>query len=154
MNQYVKQYQKTHIQTASQEAILIMLHDAAIQFMNKAKIAIEQKNIQEAHNNLIRTQDIFNEFLNTLNPEPNPDLAKHLTILYRYLISQLVQANIKQITEPIDVVLGYTKDLKQTWEQAIFKMKSQEAGAPVKLNPNMYSADSSQPASESANYDA
>ena len=98
-----------------------MLHDAAIQFMNKAKIAIEQKNIQEAHNNLIRTQDIFNEFLNTLNPEPNPDLAKHLTILYRYLISQLVQANIKQETAPIDVVLGYTKDLKQTWEQAEIK---------------------------------
>lgn len=152
MNQYVKQYQKTHIQTASQEAILIMLHDAAIQFMNKAKLAIEQKNIQEAHNNLIRTQDIFNEFLNTLNPEPNPDLAKHLTILYRYLISQLVQANIKQITEPIDIVLGYTKDLKQTWEQAIFKMKAQEAGSA----PSVGGYQTSQPnmPTESANYDA
>lgn len=129
MNQYVKQYQKTHIQTASQEAILIMLHDAAIQFMNKAKIAIGQKNIQEAHNNLMRTQDIFNEFLNTLNPEPNPELAKHLTLLYRFLINQLIEANIKQQTEPIDTVLRYTKDLKQTWEQAIFKMKKEEAEA-------------------------
>lgn len=152
MNQYVKQYQKTHIQTASQEAILIMLHDAAIQFMNKAKVAIEQKNIQEAHNNLIRTQDIFNEFLNTLNPEPNPDLAKHLTILYRYLISQLVQANIKQDTAPIDVVLGYTKDLKQTWEQAIFKMKAEESGSVSKANP--YQLKTPEVPTESANYDA
>ncbi len=129
-----------------------MLHDAAIQFMNKAKIAIEQKNIQEAHNNLIRTQDIFNEFLNTLNPEPNPDLARHLTVLYRYLISQLVQANIKQITEPIDVVLGYTKDLKQTWEQAIFKMKSGE----VKTYPqqNAYPQNQSEIPVERTSYDA
>lgn len=133
MNQYIKQYQKTHIQTASQEAILIMLHDAAIQFMNKAKIAIGQKNIQEAHNNLMRTQDIFNEFLNTLNPEPNPELAKHLSLLYRYLINQLIEANIKQKTEPIDIVLGYTKDLKQTWEQAIFKIKKEEAEAEKRL---------------------
>lgn len=134
MNQYVKQYQKTHIQTASQEAILIMLHDAAIQFMNKAKIAIGQKNIQEAHNNLMRTQDIFNEFLNTLNPEPNPELAKHLTLLYRFLINQLIEANIKQQTEPIDTVLRYTKDLKQTWEQAIFKMKKEEAEAQKRVD--------------------
>lgn len=133
MNQYIKQYQKTHIQTASQEAILIMLHDAAIQFMNKAKVAIGQKNIQEAHNNLMRTQDIFNEFLNTLNPEPNPELAKHLTLLYRFLINQLIEANIKQKTEPIDVVLKYTKDLKQTWEQAIFKIKKEEAEAEKRI---------------------
>lgn len=111
-----------------------MLHDAAIQFMNKAKIAIGQKNIQEAHNNLMRTQDIFNEFLNTLNPEPNPELAKHLTLLYRFLINQLIEANIKQQTEPIDVVLRYTKDLKQTWEQAIFKMKKEEAEAQKRLD--------------------
>ena len=36
MNQYVKQYQKSSIETASREQILIMLYDGAIQFLNKA----------------------------------------------------------------------------------------------------------------------
>ena len=40
MNQYVKKYQKLNIETASREQILIMLYDGAIQFLNKAKIAI------------------------------------------------------------------------------------------------------------------
>ena len=41
MNQYVKQYQKASIETASREQILIMLYDGAIQFLNKAKIDLK-----------------------------------------------------------------------------------------------------------------
>lgn len=126
MNQYVKQYQKTHIETASQEAILIMLHDGIIQFLNKAKIAMENKDIQVSHENLIKAQNILYEFLNTIDSGPNPELARNLSLLYNFLINQLVEANMKQIIEPIDVVLDYVKDLKATWEQAVLKSNKSE----------------------------
>ena len=48
MNQYVKQYQKSSIETASREQILIMLYDGAIQFLNKAKVAMENKDHEES----------------------------------------------------------------------------------------------------------
>ncbi len=118
-NQYIKQYQKMQVETASQETILIMLHDGVIQFLNRAKTAVENKEIQEAHNNLMGAQNILYEFLHTLDHEPNPELAKHLTNLYNFLIAQLIEANMKQISEPIDTVLAFVKDLKATWEQAI-----------------------------------
>ena len=118
-NRYIKQYQKTQVETASQETILIMLHDGVIQFLNKAKAAMDRKDIQDAHTNLIGAQNILYEFLHTLDPEPNPELASHLTNLYNYLISQLIEANMKQTQEPIDTVLEFIKDLKATWEQAI-----------------------------------
>ncbi len=119
MNQYVKQYQKSNIETASREQILIMLYDGAIQFLNKAKIAIEKHDVEAAHNNLISTQNIIYEFINSLDREVAPDLADRLTSLYEYFIRRLIQANMKKEIAPIDEVLGYLKSLKATWEKAI-----------------------------------
>ncbi len=119
MNQYVKQYQKTTIETASNEKILVMLYDGAIQFLNKAKIALEEKNYEQSHNNLMGAQRIIEEFINTIDKEPNPELASNLINLYEYFIARLVQANIKHEIAPIDEVLKFLKELKATWEQAI-----------------------------------
>lgn len=119
MNQYVKQYQKTTVETASNEKILIMLYDGAIQFLNKAKIALSEKNYEQSHNNLMGAQRILEEFINTIDKEPNPELANNLINLYEYFITRLVQANIKHEIGPVDEVLKFLKDLKSTWEQAI-----------------------------------
>lgn len=119
MNQYVKQYQKTTVETASNEKILIMLYDGAIQFLNKAKIALGEKNWEQSHNNLMGAQRILEEFINTIDKEPNPELAQNLINLYEYFITRLVQANMKHQIEPVDEVLKFLKELKATWEQAI-----------------------------------
>lgn len=119
MNPYLKQYQKTQVQTASPEKILIMLYDGAIQFLNKAKIAVEGNNIQEIHNNIVGAQKIIQEFMNTLDMKMGGDVAVSLYNLYEYLNYRLVQANIKKDVSMIDEVLGHLKELKQTWEEAI-----------------------------------
>lgn len=119
MNQYVKQYQKTTVETASNEKILIMLYDGAIQFLNKAKIALSENNYEQSHNNLMGAQRILEEFISTIDKEPNPELAGNLINLYEYFLSRLVQANIKHEIEPVDEVLKFLKELKSTWEKAI-----------------------------------
>jgi len=119
MNQYIKQYQKSNIETASREQILIMLYDGCIQFLNKAKIAMEEKNIEEAHNNLMGAQRILNEFINTLDHDVAPQLSANLQSLYEYFIRRLVQANVKHQIEPIEEVLRLVKNLRNTWAKAI-----------------------------------
>ena len=131
MNQYVKQYQKSSIETASREQILIMLYDGAIQFLNKAKVALENKDYEAIHNNLIGAQNIIQEFINSMDREVAPQLAENLISLYEYFIRRLVQANMKRQVEPIDEVLKYLKSLKATWEQAIIlaqKEAQEQAG--------------------------
>jgi len=81
MNQYVKQYQQSNIETASPEQILIMLYEYAIQFLNKAKIAMQNKEIEAAHNNLISAQRIIQEFITSLDRDVAPQLAENLTNL-------------------------------------------------------------------------
>lgn len=119
MNQYVKQYQKSSIETASREQILIMLYDGAIQFLNKAKIAIANNEIENAHNNLMGAQNIIHEFINSMDREVAPQLAENLISLYEYFIRRLVHANLKRDISAVDEVLGYLKNLKATWEKAI-----------------------------------
>ncbi|MEI8388585.1 MAG: flagellar export chaperone FliS [bacterium] len=119
MNPYLKQYQTSQIQTASPEKILIMLYDGAIQFLNKAKKELENKNIQEVHNNIIGAQKIVAEFMNTLDMEIGGATAVNLYNLYEYMHFRLVQANMKKDVAMIDEVLIHLKDLKSTWEEAI-----------------------------------
>ncbi len=119
MNQYIKQYQKLNIETATREQILIMLYDGAIQFLNKAKISLSKKDYENWNNNLIGAQKIIEEFINSLDREIAPQLAQNLTSLYEYFLRRLVHANIKKETQPVDEVLTYLKSLKATWEKAI-----------------------------------
>ncbi|MBR2069203.1 MAG: flagellar export chaperone FliS [Candidatus Gastranaerophilales bacterium] len=126
MNQYVKQYQKSSIETASREQILIMLYDGAIQFLNKAKIAMRNHDIEAAHNNLMGAQNIIQEFIDSMDREVAPQLAENLISLYEYFIRRLVQANLKKQVQPIDEVLGYLKNLKATWEKAIIIAQKEE----------------------------
>jgi len=119
MNPYLKQYQQTQVQTSSPEKLLIMLYDGAIQFLNKAKVGIENKDIEEIHNNILGAQRILTEFMSTLDMKVGGDIARNLYNLYDYLHYRLVQANLKKDIVMVDEVLVHLKDLKQTWEEAI-----------------------------------
>lgn len=143
MNQYVKQYQKSSIETASREQILIMLYDGAIQFLNKAKISMENHEIEATHNNLMGAQNIIHEFINSLDREVAPQLAENLTNLYEYFIRRLAHANIKKEIEPIDEVLKYLKNLKATWEKAILiaQQESKEELLKSSVSSDYYESD-------------
>lgn len=138
MNQYIKQYQKLNIETATKEQILIMLYDGAIQFLNKAKIALPKKDYESYNNNLIGAQKIIQEFIDSLDREVAPQLAENLASLYEYFIRRLVHANIKKDIAAIDEVLTYLKNLKATWEKAITLNQQQEA---KKLKESQYNDD-------------
>ncbi|MBR1942533.1 flagellar export chaperone FliS [bacterium] len=131
MNPYLKQYQKNEVETASPEKILILLYDGAIQFLNKAKIAMEQKNIPEIHNNIIGCENIILEFINTVDEENGGDFAVRIKALYQYFYNTLVQANLKKDVTKIDEVLRHLVELRATWKQAIAIANSQKSLAGV-----------------------
>ena len=125
MNPYVNQYKQNAVLTASPETILIMLYDGAINFLLRAKIAIEEKDIDQTHLYITKTQKIIREFMDTLDMDTAGEIGENLYRLYEYLHHRLIQANIKKDTEIVDEVLGHLRSLKQTWEEAI-KISSRE----------------------------
>ena len=119
-NKQAQQYKKQQIETASPEEILILLYDGAIRFLLIAKKGLsEEKNLEKFHNNMIKTQNIVMEFMNTLDLEIGGETAQNLYSLYEYLHYRLVQANIKKDLDMLDEVLGHLRQLKETWAEAI-----------------------------------
>lgn len=125
MNVY-EQYRQTQVQTAKPEQLLLMLYDGAIGFLKKAKTAIENKDITEAHTFLIKTQDIIIELMVSLNMEVG-EIAMNLFRLYEYMHYRLVEANVNKDVKPIDEVLRMLQDLRDTWDMAIKKLKEGKA---------------------------
>ncbi len=126
MNPYLKTYQRNEVETASPEKILILLYDGAIQFLNKAKIAMQNNNVLEIHNNIIGCEEIIEEFINTVDEEKGGDFAIRIKALYQYFYNTLVMANIKKDESKIDEVLKHLIELRATWKQAIAIANSQK----------------------------
>lgn len=121
-NAHLKQYQTTQIQTATPEKLLIMLYNGCINFLNKAKVYIEEKDFANTNTFLLKAQAIISEFMNTIEWEPNPEFAQNLYSLYEFMNHTLIQANIYKDTEKIDVVIDLLKTLKSAWEEAAIKV--------------------------------
>lgn len=111
------QYKENSALTAKPEELTLMLYNGLVKFIMRAKDAVENGRMEEAHNNIIRAQDIITEFNATLDMQY--DIAISLELIYDYMARRLVDANIKKSIPILDEVLGFSKDLRDTWEQAM-----------------------------------
>jgi len=141
VNPYLKQYQKTQIETATPGQVLIMLYDGAIQFLIKAKTALEEKNFERFCNSIISCQRIILEFMDTLDMEIGGELAQNLYRLYEYLYDVLGKANIKKDVDKIDEVLKHLKELRETWQKAITISNSEKSESLIEDSVDKYSKD-------------
>lgn len=110
-------YKQNSILTASPEELTLMLYNGLVRFIMQAQRAIEDKDVQKAHESIVRAEDIIAEFQATLDMKY--DLSEGLALLYEYLYSRLIEANVKKDMDILEEVLGFSKDLRDTWAQAM-----------------------------------
>lgn len=115
-NPYAK-YKENSINTASKEELTLMLYDGCIKFMNLAKIAIEEKNIQKANDNLLKAQAIITELDITLNMDI--EISKNLHSLYDFVQNRLIEANLTKKASFVDEAKLIITDLRDAWKEAI-----------------------------------
>ena len=114
-----EQYAQTKIQTASGGDLVIMLYQGCIKFLRLAKKSMEEDNIHNTNEYLIRSQDIIMELLTTLDGEKGGEVAQNLAALYEYMYRELIQANMKKDPERIDQVEGMLLELLEAWKEAV-----------------------------------
>lgn len=116
-------YKQNSVNTASKEKLLIMLVDGAVKYTKIARMAILEKNIEKAHKELTRVQDIFLELMITMDKDSNK-FMKDLYNVYDFIKSQLAMANIKKDVKIIDNVLPLIEEIRDMWHEVDKKMKS------------------------------
>ena len=104
--------------------VLLLLYDGAIRFVKLAKDQIETGNTAAKEISLSKAYAIISEFINSLDKEQAPELCENLAQIYEFMLSKLTEANTSMNTEPLDLVLGYLTDMRQTWAEAIAEINN------------------------------
>ncbi len=108
-------YRQTQAETASPVELVVMLYRGAVRFTDAAVSALEARELEAAHTNLVRTQAIISELLESLDDERGGEIARNLSALYTYIDQQLVEANVRKSPEPARAALGLLRELLEAW---------------------------------------
>lgn len=122
------QYKENSIFTASPEELTLMLYNGLVKFIMRGIDSIEKKDINEAHTNIVKAQNIVSEFMTTLDMKY--EVSGSLNSIYDYMMRRLLDANIAKDKDILNEVLGFAKVLRDTWEQAM-KISKQQKNKPL-----------------------
>lgn len=116
-------YKNNSVNFASKEQMLLMLLDGAVKFAKRGRVAIEENNIQMAHESITRTQDIFTELRVTLDTTAG-EWAVSIDKVYEFINRRLFEANIKKDNSIMDEVIPLIEEIRDIWNEAYRISKS------------------------------
>ncbi len=114
-----KTYQDVQFTVNDRRRTLIMAFEGMIKFLHQASSAIENTEIETAHERLVRTKQILFHLLNGLDMEKGGEIAVNLKRLYIFLIDKVTEANLKKDPAIIDEILPIFKTLCSSWEEMV-----------------------------------
>lgn len=119
-------YKQNSVTTASPGELTLMLYNGCLKFLGKAKLAIEQKHIEEKNHNIQRAQAIIAELMSTLNMDI--EISKQMLPLYEYMNRRLIEANIQNDIAIIEEVEGLVIEFRDTWKEVLKITRQQQYG--------------------------
>jgi len=111
-------YKNNSVNYASKEQLLIMLLDGAVKFAKMGRQAIADRSVPKAHENIVKTQNIFYELMATLDVQKGGEWAKQLMGVYDFITRRLTEANIKKDIDIMNEVIPLIEDIRDTWNEA------------------------------------
>lgn len=127
-------YRQTSIETAAPGQLITMMYRRAILCARIAAQAIEAKDPEKAHNNLVRAQAIIVELQQGLNREIGT-IAEGLGALYEFFYSQLLEANLEKNAEKAGRTADMMESLLEAWEIVLAGKASAATAASATATP-------------------
>jgi len=103
--------------TSSPAELTLMLYDGAIKFLNIALGAIEEKDVQKAHTNILKAEHIIDYLRQTLDMKYA--VAQDFENIYSYLSQRLIEANLKKDPAILEEVNGHLHSVRDTWKEVM-----------------------------------
>lgn len=122
-NQGYAAYANNKVMTASPAELTLMLYEGAIKFANLAIDAVEARDVQKAHDNIMKVENIIEEFQSTLDHKY--PVAKDFDEVYNYLMLRLREANMKKDKEILEEVLKHLRTMRDTWKEVMRLARAQ-----------------------------
>lgn len=112
-------YLATQVETTTQGELLIMLYEAAIKFLRRAKVEIDNKDYAKKGIYISKAMAIIHELAECLNKEKGGEITPKLGSLYQFCTAQLIKANIRLDNKRIDDVINILDGLRSAYAQII-----------------------------------
>jgi flagellar protein FliS len=111
---YADSYLEAEVFGATRIELVRMLYKAAIEAVAQARKHLRNGEIRERSRQITKAWDILGELNRSLD-HSQAELSKSLGELYAYMQNRLLEANSKQIEEPIAEVERLLNTLNEAW---------------------------------------
>ncbi len=111
------QYNNNQVLTASPAELTLMLYNGAIKFCNVSIVAIEKKDMDKAHTNIVKVEKIVEYLRATLDMKYS--VAQNFDNIYAYLDRRLVEANMKKDTAILEEICEHLRSVRDTWKEVM-----------------------------------
>ncbi len=110
-------YQNNSINTSTPGELTLMLYNGCLKFIQQAKRAMEENNIEEKNKSIQKAQAIISELMLTL--DKSFPVAENMLVLYEFANSRLIDGNIKNDSALFDEAAAIITEFRDTWKQVI-----------------------------------
>ncbi len=136
--QQARRYLEQQIQNASPAQQIVLLYDGAIKFCRQAKAAIAAGDIEARCKANQRSMEIVSYLMSILDTEKGGEVGVRLMRIYGFLLTKMLDIDIKNDAAAADAVIEHLSILRQSWhqldKQQLEVSPAQEAAA-AKKNP-------------------
>ena len=110
-------YLENQVMTATQEKLLSMMYEGAINFLKRIESIDFERDIETRNYNIKKASAIISELQCTLNMDYK-EISEPLYALYDYMRNRLLEANLHQKKEYIAEVIGMLSELRFSFAAA------------------------------------
>jgi flagellar protein FliS len=110
-------YLQDSINTATPGKLLVMLYDRLVMDLVQGEESLRAGDREQAHERITHAQEIILELRATLDLEAWSGAAG-LAGLYGFLLTELIQANIKRDADKVATCRGLVEPLRDAWREA------------------------------------
>jgi flagellar protein FliS len=126
-------YLQDSVNTASPGRLLIMLYDRLVMDLMQGEEALRNNDREISAERLTHAQEIILELRTTLDMDAWSGAAG-LAGLYGFLITELIQANIKRDADKVSACRAIVEPLRDAWREAVALAATPAPGTPAAVS--------------------
>ena len=133
---------------------VILLFESAIAYLQQAKDAIAQKDIQEKYNKISKAYQIVTGLRDSLDTQKGGDMVSVLTDWYSGTAMRIISINRSEDLEMCDMCIKHLKEMREAWKDAESQIKTDntkaDASASSVNNEGQDAQESSEPSEKTS----
>lgn len=127
--QAIATYQEVQVTSRSPLELVVMLYDGALASLRHTHDAMQRNDLVAKRQSIRKALQIVQHLQSSLNMEEGGEVAQHLDVVYREVISRVLEANLKRDPAPLEECIRLLTPIRDAWHTISQSSASEERPA-------------------------